>query len=91
MKEGRSGLDEMVLCTWPDCIEAVKDTLPPQQQAQIKKIVLAGATVFQSMAALGYHVVTINPCGPGPGMRMKFSDDRGPDQVLNAWPAARVG
>jgi hypothetical protein len=86
VSDGLTRIDKMVVCTWPDCVEAVKATLPPDQRAQVKKIILDGTTMFQSMASLGLAVVVINPCGPGSGLELKVSDGRGPDEIRNAWP-----
>jgi hypothetical protein len=86
VNDGQACIDKMVACTWPDCVEAVKATLPPDQRARVKKMLLDGATLFQDMASLGFSVVVINPRGPGSGLELKFGDGRGPDEIRNVWP-----
>jgi hypothetical protein len=86
VNDGQARIDKMVVCTWPDCVEAVKATLPPDQRARVKKIILNGTTIFQSGESPGFAVVAINPCGPGSGLELKLSDGSGPDEIRNAWP-----
>ena len=86
VSDGRTRIDQMVVCTWPDCIEAVKATLPPDQRAQVKKIILDGTAMFQGMTSVGFAVVVINPCGPGPGLELKLNADSGTAEIRNAWP-----
>jgi hypothetical protein len=86
VSDGRTRIDKMVVCTWPDCIEAVKATLPPDQRAQVKKILLDGTAMFQGLTSFGFPVVVINPCGPGSGLELKLSADSGIAEIRNAWP-----
>jgi hypothetical protein len=86
VNDGRTAIDKMVVCTWPDCVEAVEATLPPDQRAQVKKIVMDGTTMFQGLTSLGFAVMVINPRGPGSGLELKLSDGSGPDEIRNAWP-----
>src|SRR5262249_3246643 len=74
VNDGRTAIDKMVVCTWPDCVEAVKATLPPDQRVQVKKIILDGTAMFQGLTSLGLAVVVINPRGPGSGLELKLSD-----------------
>jgi hypothetical protein len=86
VNDGRTAIDKMVVCTWPDCVEAVKATLPPDQRAQVKKIVMDGATMFLGLTSFGFAGMVINPRGPGSGLEMKLSDGSGPNEIRNAWP-----
>jgi hypothetical protein len=85
VSDSQTRTDKMVVCTWPDCVEAVKVTLPPDQRAQVKTIILNGATLFQGMLAFGFAVVVINPRGPGSGLELKLSADSGTAEIGNAW------
>jgi hypothetical protein len=82
--DGETPAEKMVVCTWADCVDAIKATLPPDQQARVKKIILDGPTIFGGGASLGFAV--INPRGPGSGLELKLSDDSGPDEIRHAWP-----
>jgi hypothetical protein len=86
VNDGQARVDKMVVCTWPDCVEAVKATLPPDQRARVKKIILGGAAIFQGGESPGFAGVVVNPCGPGSGLELKLRDGSGPDEVRKAWP-----
>ena len=86
VNDGQARIDKMVVCTWPDCVETVKATLPPDQRARVKKIILDGTTIFRGGESLGSAVVVINPSGPGSGLELRLSDGSGPDEIRNAWP-----
>jgi hypothetical protein len=86
VNDGRTAIDKMVVCTWPDCVEAVEAALPPDQRAEVKKMVVDGTTMFLGLTSLGFAVMVINPRGPGSGLEMKLSDSSGPDEIRNAWP-----
>jgi hypothetical protein len=77
---------EVVLCTWADCVEAVKASLPDDQRADVRKVVLDGAAVFKRLALEEYVVLAINPFGPGPGLSMRLDGGQRLVQILNAWP-----
>jgi hypothetical protein len=86
VSDSRTRINKMVVCTWPDCIEAVKATLPPDQRAQVKKVLLDGTAMFQGVTSFGFPMVVINPCGPGSGLELKLSAEGGTAEIRNASP-----